>query len=349
MREVTDSQLVSHTALVGAGGFTYLASCDWCRLPAGQSWLEVVAVATDSRDRVYVFSRSEHPVCVFEPDGTFLYSWGEGLFVRPHGITIGPDDAVYCTDDTDHTVRKYTPEGRLLLTLGTSGRPSNTGATSVDYREILRAGPPFNYPTNLARAADGTMYITDGYGNARVHKFSPDGELLQSWGEPGAGPGQFHVPHGIAIDAAGTVYVADRENSRLQRFTPHGEFIDQWTDVARPSEVFIDRVGNVFVAELGYRAGMFPGNEPPGPDATGGRMSVFSPTGQLQARWGGGDNPCAAGDFFAPHDIWIDARGDLYVSEVTYTAGISRGAIGPDAHTLQKFTCAAKRTGVVSG
>ena len=95
------------------------------------------------------------------------------------------------------------------------------------------------------------MYVADGYGNARVHRFSPDGRLLGSWGEPGAGPGQFHVPHGIAIDAAGTVYVADRENSRLQLFSPAGEFLAEWTDVARPCEVAIDRDGNVFVAELG--------------------------------------------------------------------------------------------------
>ena len=349
MNPASASQSRLQTALVGAGEFSYSANADWARLPAGQSWLEVVAVATDSRDRVFVFSRSENPVTVFEPDGRYLFSWGAGQFVRPHGITIGPDDTVYCTDDTDHTVRKYTPEGRLLLTLGTSGQPSDTGATSVDYREIRRAGPPFNYPTNLALAADGSLYITDGYGNARVHHFSPDGRLLKSWGEPGAGPGQFHVPHGIAIDAEGTIYVADRENSRLQRFTPDGKYLDEWTDVARPSEVFIDPAGNIFVAELGFRAGMFPGNAPPGPGATGGRMSIFSPDGQLQARWGGGDNPCSPGDFFAPHDIWIDRRGDLYVSEVTYTAGIARGAIGPDCHTLQKFTRATKGTGVVSG
>ncbi|MBX9788218.1 MAG: peptidyl-alpha-hydroxyglycine alpha-amidating lyase family protein [Pirellulales bacterium] len=306
-------------------------------------------MATDSRDRVFVFSRSVQPVSVFDSEGTYLFGWGQGEFVRPHGITIGRDDAVYCTDDTDHTVRKYTPEGRLLWALGTSGQPSNTGATSVDYREIRRAAGPFNYPTNLALAADGSLYITDGYGNARVHHFSSDGRLLKSWGQPGAGPGQFHVPHGIAIDAAGIIYVADRENSRLQRFTPAGEFVDEWTDVARPSEVFIDPAGRVFVAELGFRAGMFPGNQPPTPNPVGGRVSIFSSSGQLLSRWGGGDNPCSPGDFFAPHDIWIDRRGDLYVSEVTYTAGIARGAIGPDCHTLQKFSRAAKGTEVVSG
>src|SRR4249919_2391556 len=111
--------------------FGYEADDQWAKLPVGWSWTEVVAVATDAQDRVYVFNRGEHPVMVFDRDGKFLRSWGEGLFARPHGVFIKPDDAVYCTDDLDHTVRKFTPDGRLLLTLGSSGKPSDTGATSV--------------------------------------------------------------------------------------------------------------------------------------------------------------------------------------------------------------------------
>src|SRR5262249_52037072 len=152
-------------------------------------------------------------------DGAFLSSWGEGQFIRPHGITIGPDDSVWCTDDMDHTVRKFTSDGKPLLALGTSGKASDTGATSMDFRSIRRAGPPFHYPPNLALSPGGELYITDGYGNARVHRFSPDGRLLSSWGEPGSGPGQFHLPHGIAVDTEGIVYVADRENSRIQLFS----------------------------------------------------------------------------------------------------------------------------------
>lgn len=317
-----------------ADAFEYRALVRWCELPAG---CEAVAAATDSQDRVYVFTRSPQPVKVFAADGRFLQSWGEGMFNAPHGIHIGPDDAVYCTDYYDHTVRKFTTDGKLLMTLGTPGRFSDTGATSVDYRHIRRAAGPFNFPTNLAIAPGGELYVADGYGNARVHVFSPAGELLHSFGAAGDGPGEFRVPHGIAIDPQGVVYVADRENSRLQRFTLAGRFIDQWRDVARPCEVFIDCHRRVFVAELGFRAGMFAGNEPPTANTTGGRVSVFSPEGALLARFGGGENPCAAGDFFAPHDIWVDSRGDFYVSEVVYTAGVSRGLIGADCHTLQKF------------
>ena len=156
--------------IVPANGrdFGYEAHADWAKLPSHLSWQEVTAVAIDSRDRVYVFNRGEHPVAIFDGDGTFLKSWGEGVFARPHGITIGPDDAVYCTDDLDHTVRKFTPDGQLLLTIGTSGVPSNTGATSVDYRTIRQVGPPFYFPTNLALSPRGEIYVSDGYGNARA-------------------------------------------------------------------------------------------------------------------------------------------------------------------------------------
>jgi DNA-binding beta-propeller fold protein YncE len=318
--------------------FGYTPDDRWAKLPAGFAWKEVAGVATDSRDRVFVFSRGEHPLLVFDRDGTFVEEWDGSMFVRPHGITVGPDDCVYCTDDCGHTVRKFSPEGKLLFTLGTHGLPSDTGATSIDFRTITHAGPPFHYPTNLAVAPGGELYVSDGYGNARVHVFAPDGRLLFSWGEPGSGPGQFRVPHGIAIDREGVVYVADRENSRVQLFTPRGKFISEWTDLARPAQVCIDRSGKFFVAELGYRAGMWPGTTAPTPDATGGRVSIFDAKRNLVARWGGGLNPTAPGDFFAPHDICVDSRGDVYAAEVTWSAGGNRGLVPPDCHALQKFT-----------
>src|SRR5947209_2438522 len=323
--------------VVGTGDLTYEALAHWETLPAGWSFVEVAGVATDSRDRVYVFNRGEHPVIVFDRDGRFLSSWGEGVFQRAHGIFIGPDDAVYCTDDLDNTVRKFTPEGKLLLTLGTSGQASDTGIDGIDYRTIRRVGPPFHRPTNVALAADGSIYVTDGYGNARVHKFSPDGRLLFSWGEPGSGPGQFNLPHGIALDREGRVYVADRENSRLQIFTPDGEYLTEWTDVARPMQVCIDGRERVFVVELGWRAGLFPWLVAPTPEAPAARLSVFDREGRLQARWGGGDDPCAPGNFFAPHDVCIDSHGDLYVGEVVLSAGGNRGLVPASCHALQKF------------
>jgi DNA-binding beta-propeller fold protein YncE len=274
---------------------------------------------------------------VFAPDGKFLFSWGEGLFTRPHGLWIDSHDMVYCTDDLGHTVSKFTLDGKRLWMLGTQGQPSDTGATSIDYRTVRYAGPPFHFPTNLATGPNGELYVSDGYGNARVHKYSADGKLLFSWGEPGAGPGQFHVPHGIAVDSQGIVFVADRENSRLQLFSPEGTFLEEWTDIARPCELVLDKQDNVYVAELGYKAGMWPGTSAPTPDATGGRVSIYNRAGQLLERFGGGNHPTEPGDFYAPHDIWLDSHGDFYLAEVVRSAARHvRPAVG-DYHTLQKF------------
>jgi DNA-binding beta-propeller fold protein YncE len=314
--------------------FRYEALPHWGDLPKGWKFQEVVGVATDSKGRAFVFDRGPHPVLIFERDGRFVGSWGDGLITRSHGIHIGPDDTVWLTDDSGHNVRKFTPEGRLLLTLGTPGKPSDTGIDGLDYRTIKRVGAPFHRPTNVALAADGSLYVTDGYGNARVHKFTPDGRLLFSFGEPGDGPGQFNLPHGIALDAKQRIYVADRENSRIQVFTAAGQFLTQWTDVARPMEVFIDPEGLVFVAEVGFDAGMFPWN-PPRPGAPGARLSIFDQAGRLLARWGGA--PGTVGGLFAPHDIWADDRGDLYVSEVVTSAGTYSGGSPPTHPTLQKF------------
>jgi DNA-binding beta-propeller fold protein YncE len=178
---------------------TYQAIPGWGRVPAGWDLVEVGGLAVDAGDRVYVFNRGPHPVIVLDPEGNFLDAWGEDAFARPHGIRIDANDFVYCTDVGNHTVRKFTTSGKLLQTLGTEWQPSDTGCEGRDYRTIKRAAGPFNAPTSVAFAPGGEICVTDGYGNARVHKYAADGTLLLSWGEPGAGPGQFHLPHGVAI------------------------------------------------------------------------------------------------------------------------------------------------------
>ncbi|MBM3994122.1 MAG: hypothetical protein FJ303_08200 [Planctomycetes bacterium] len=322
---------------VGQGAFRYLVDENWAKFPATGPSGEAVGVACDSKDRVYVFLRGPKPVLVFERDGTPIGSWGENDFTRPHGIFIGKDDTVYCSDDFGHCIRIFSTDGKLQKTLGTPGKPSDTGATSIDYRTIKRSGPPFNYPCNLAIGPTGDLFVADGYGNARVHRFTPDGRLIKSWGEPGSGPGQFHVVHGIAVDAAGTVYIADRENCRIQLFTSDGNFVGEWTDLARPCQLTIDRAGWIYIAELGFRAGRWPGTGAAQPGQTGGRVSIFDRQGKLHCRFGGGDNPTAPGDFFAPHGIWVDSRGDLYVSEVALAGGARAGIVDGSCHTLQKL------------
>jgi len=297
-------------------------------------FVEVPGLAIDSRDQVYVFIRGIDPVLVFDSQGNFLKCWGRGVFTRPHGFYIGPDDSLYCTDDGDHTVRKFTPDGKFLMTLGKKGQPSDTGCVNRDYRTIKRAAGPFNCPTDVALDSRGNIYVSDGYGNARIHKFSKDGELLLSWGEPGRGPGQFNLPHGICIDKEDKVYVADRENSRVQLFDSEGRFLKQW-DANRPTDVFIHD-GSLYVTELGYSTGLGLVSTSPKDGIQWARLSIFTPDGKLLARLGT-EESCQPGSFFAPHALCVDSEGSIYVGEVVITSVGTSIPVPGNCHTLQKF------------
>jgi DNA-binding beta-propeller fold protein YncE len=318
----------------------------WEQLPADFMHRDVSGLGVDSLDRVYVLTRSQPRVIIYNRDGSFVASFGEGLFTeRTHGLAIGSDDSVYCVDDGDQTVRKFSPAGDLLLTIGIKGVASDTGyndklpSSRDKLLSIKRGGPPFNRPTNVAIAPNGDLYVSDGYGNCRVHRFAADGKLIQSWGEPGVGPGEFHLPHGIAIAADGRVLVADRENDRIQIFTPTGEYLSQWINVQRPTDIFIDRAGIVFVGELQWRPGQDSFTHGPISKLLPGRVSILDLAGNVLERLGGPEG-CAPGSFWAPHAICTDSRGDLYVGEVVYSfSGLGKAGIVPaGCHTLQKFT-----------
>lgn len=292
-------------AIVGQGGYTYEVVADWAKLPAGWTFCDVAAVAVDRRDRVYVFNRGDHPLMVFDRDGNLLNSWGEKLFKRAHGLHIGPDDALYCTDDGDHTVRKCTLEGKVLFEIGIPGRPSK-----------FMSGEPFNRCTHTALSPQGEIYVSDGYANARVHKFSPDGKLLFSWGECGSDPGQFNIPHNIVCDGDGWVYVADRENHRVQVFDGDGKYEAQWNNLHRPCALYMEggAHGVCYVGELGPHQPVnmnFPNLGP--------RISILGRDGRLVSRVDERSG-LPQGQFMAPHGLALDSHGDLYVGEVSWTA-----------------------------
>lgn len=292
--------------VLGSGRFTYEVQTDWASLPGGWRFLEVVDVAVDSRDRVYVFSRGEHPVMVFDREGKFLASWGQGLFKRPHGMTLGPDETLYVTDDGAHAVYQFTLDGTLLMTIGTPGKGAE-----------FMSGKPFNQPTKVAiHPKSGELYVSDGYGNARVHRYTPRGEYQHSWGESGTDPGQFNLVHSVVIDPGGRVFIADRENHRIQIFDDQGRYLTQWNNMFRPCGLAI-RGGKeplVFVGELATSLAVnqkYPN--------LGARVSIYDLAGQLLARLGdarAGDEPH---QFWAPHGIAVDSRGDIYVGEVSFS------------------------------
>lgn len=329
------AQAGSQNTQAGEEGYDVVA--EWEQLPEGWSHLDVCDVAVDAKDRVYLLTRGDHPVIVYERDGSFATSWGEELFTNPHGITIGPDGSIYCADIGDHTVRKLTPAGEVLMTLGIPGQATATGYKQGDYRSVVRAGAPFNSPTKVAVLADGRLCVSDGYGNARVHVFSETGELQGSWGAPGEGSGEFRVPHSITAAPDGRLFVCDRENSRIQIFNIDGEVVDNWTGVCRPNNVAFDAGGRAFVAELGLRAGRWPDWPPSEGDEPGSRCSVWDATGRRLFTIGS-DDPCAPASFFAAHGICVDSRGDLYVAEVTWSGGARYGLVPDSCHTLQKLT-----------
>ena len=275
---------------VGTGSYTYELVKDWAKLPAGWS-LGQTAIVTDSQDRVYLFNRSEHPLIVLDRDGNFLTSWGEDVLTDAHGMYIDAEDNLYMPVKDSHVVLKYSSQGNLLMTLGSWGQPSDTG-WSGDYNDpVQRAAGPFNTPSDVALAPNGDLYISDGYGNARVHRFSPDGRLASSWGAPGkSAPGEFHVPHGVWVHTDGRVFVADRENNRIQIFSPDGEFLSQWADMARPCDIYIDADDVVYVAELD------------------GFIVVLTIDGKPLSRF---DGPTEAG----AHALWLDSSGDMYVNQ----------------------------------
>jgi len=317
-------------------GLTYEV-VDWQeRIPPELAHKEVADVAIDVNEHVLLYARYDHAVFMYDPDGRFVRSWGRELFGRSHGITAAADGSIYCVDDGHHAVRKFSAEGDLLMTIGTPGKPSDTGYDGKSGASIRCGAGPFNRCTSLAVAPNGELYVSDGYGNARVHRFSARGELLRSWGEPGTGPGQFRTPHGIFVRRDGRVMVADRENNRIQFFDPDGEYLEEWTDVQRPCAIDIDREGFVYVAEIAEKTDPNSGVLGIVAEDRPGRVSIFDPSGRLVARWG--EYGCEAGHFIAPHGIAVDHRGDVYVAEVCWTLAGQFGIVPPTCHQVQKFT-----------
>lgn len=330
-----------------AGDLRFTASDTWAQVPPEFAHRDVAAVDVAANDDVYLLTRDRNGVLVLDSGGGFRAAWGDGIFTTPHGLTLAPDGTVYCVDCGDHSIRRFTPDGELIQTIGTPGSATDTGyrpgpgAVVHANETVRRAAGPFNGCTNLAIAPTGELYVSDGYGNCRVHRFTADGELIGSWGAVGSGPGEFRLPHGICATADGRILVGDRENDRIQAFDLDGGYVTEWTDVQRPTDLAVDREGLIYVAELWRPRGNASFTRGTASVDLPGRVTVFDRRGTVVARWGASTvMRDGLGNFVAPHGIAVDSHGSVYVGEVTGSFGVKPGRV-PDSmagHQLQKFT-----------
>lgn len=290
-----------------AGGYAVVHG--WPELPPGEILGQTAGVGVDSHGNVLVFHRADRrwrepirldpisapTLILFDGStGKALRQWGAGMFALPHGLTIDDHDNVWLTDVALNQVFKFAPDGKLLMTLG------ERGVAGAD-------GGHFDKPSDVAVLPDGSFYVSDGYGNSRVAKFSAEGKFEFQWGVPGTAPGQFQLPHGLAIDAAGRVYVADRENDRVQIFDAKGKFLAQWhaAEIGRPYGI----------ATLGReRMVIVDGGEQPetGPDRSG--AAIVDLIGRVVDRFGRFGN--YDGEFVGAHDVATAADGSIYVVDV---------------------------------
>jgi DNA-binding beta-propeller fold protein YncE len=260
----------------------YEAVADFFQLPAGEHFVEVAGVAVNSKGHIYVFHRGKHPLMEFDASGKFLRSIADDLFVTAHTVRVDAEDNVWTTDVGSHLVLKLSPEGRVLLSLGRMRTPGD---------DVLH----FNQPTDVAFDREANIYVADGEGNSRVLKFNKFGNVIGGWGMKGSGPGQFDLPHSIAIDGD-HVYVGDRENGRIQIFDPQGRYLGEWK-VGHPFGLFITPDHFIYMS-----------------DAIAGRILKISRDGKVV---GALDGPLPdKGRHFDPHSLAVDKDNSIFTAEV---------------------------------
>ena len=276
--------MVRTDLVVTLGDRDYAVERPWGELPVGMQLNGSSNVAVDSRNRIYVYQRSDPPLVIFNEDGSYAGSLASGLIGDAHGITIDGNDQIWLIDRDAHVIHALDQAGKVIQSLGVHGRP--------------RFQAPFNHPADIAIAPDGEIYVADGYGNSRVHHFAADGTLLGSWGTPGGGDGEFTTPHAVALDSLDRVFVADRENNRIQLFDRRGEFLEAWGDLYHPMDIYVDPAGMIYVTD------QIP------------RLSLFSPDGLLVGRC----RPVLTG----AHGIAGDGQGNIYLSEMSPRSQVTR-------------------------
>jgi sugar lactone lactonase YvrE len=303
----------AETAPTNSAPNPYKTITGWFQVPPGRAWGSTAGVDVDSHDHIWVAERCGanscadsklDPIFEFDTNGKLLHNWGGGLFVFPHGIAVDKAGNVWVTDGQmkdgkGFQVFKFSPEGKILMTLGKAGVAGNGPDT-------------FNMPSDVIVAPNGDIFVADGHGgtsNNRIVKFSKDGKYIKEWGKKGTGPGEFDIPHALAFDSKGRLFVGDRNNNRIQIFDQDGKFLDQWTQFSRPSGIFIDKHDVIYVADSesvsvsknhdGWKRGIRVGS------AKDGSVTAFIP-----------DPVEVATTTSAAEGVAADSKGNIYGAEV---------------------------------
>lgn len=296
----------------------YEVEASWSQKPADIKWRFVTGVAVDKQDRVWILNAIAPQVQVYGPDGALVDSWANDGFKNPHFLRIDPEGNIWAADFGAHVVMKFTPKGKLLLTLGT---PGVAGADETH----------LNRPTDIAITPQGDLFVTDGYGNNRVVHYDANGKFIKSWGELGVAAGQLSQPHSIAVDSKGLLYVAERNNCRIQIFNQSGKSLGQWRNLINPWGLWISPQDEIIVCGssparwLATRGNL--GNPP-----TNQLLIKFDTTGRALELWTfplskPGEQIPGALDW--GHGLGVDSKGNLYIGDVA-DEGLT--------HRVQKFT-----------
>lgn len=268
----------------------YKPAADPLSLPAGMNFGEAAGVALNSRGHIYVFHRGSKPLVEFDSQGRFVRTIADGLIKSAHGLRVDADDNIWITDIGAHLVLKLNPEGRVLMVLGKNDWPGEFSEPRYDLAL-------FNQPTDVAFGPGGDIYVSDGYGNSRVMKFDKNGRFVKAWGKKGKGPGEFDLPHAIAVDKKGLVYVGDRENRRIQVFDAEGSFIKEWTDIGYPYGITITPDQNLYLA-----------------DGKNERILKMNLEGKTLGAIG--EPGKGRGQFGWAHSVAVSSAGEIYVAEI---------------------------------
>lgn len=289
----------------------YEVDPEWPQRPEGMPWGGTPGIAVDADDQVWVFTRADPPVQVYTADGKFVRAWGGDLIgktpkgLTSHQIKIDNQGMIWLADGGNHAVYQCTPEGKLLKTLGTPGEP---GCDATH----------FNRPTDMAITPDGQVFVSDGYGNARVVHFDARGKFVKAWGKLGTAPGEFNLPHAIALDSKGRLYVADRNNARVQVFDPSGKLLDVWQNLLVPWGLWItpnDEIWACGCSPMQWREEDANLSCPPKDQL----FMEFDPSGRVLQLWTvpkGVDGQEQPGELNWVHGIAVDSQGNIYATDI---------------------------------